>query len=256
MVGWRAKTDAESGSEGNPVAEVWRALGNPVKALLSSNASAANTAPAPEIKPMSAMSGITPSDVAENSGQPNQSLPSQEGDAKSSGSPGMNGTGDQQSVDQQKSIEEQRRQWEFDKGIDSSLRRGRVWPSTGRINSDYDLKRPHPVYEGQVKPHRALDIRNPNGGQVMSAGGGTVRSVGNSGDLGNHVIIDYDNGLRGVYGHTAPSVGPGQKVRAGDPVGNTDLSGATTGPHIHYEVHDPQTGEKLNPRDHLPHRLE
>jgi len=165
-------------------------------------------------------------------------------------------SGGQQAGNQQKSIEEQRRQWEFDKGIDSSLERGRSWPSNGKINSDYQLERPHPTHKGVVRPHRALDIKNPEGGQVVSAGDGTVRDVGSSGDLGNHVRIDYDNGYRGVYGHTAPSVKPGQRVRSGDPVGNTDLTGATSGPHVHYEVHDPETGQKLNPRDHLPMRLE
>jgi murein DD-endopeptidase MepM/ murein hydrolase activator NlpD len=169
-----------------------------------------------------------------------------------------NTNGTSQGEDQQKSAEEQRRQWEFDKGIDSSLKRGRTWPSNGKINSDYELERPHPVYKGKVKPHQALDIKNSKGGPVVSAGDGTVRSVesSGSGDLGNHVVIDYDNGYRGVYGHTAPSVKPGQKVRSGEPIGNTDLSGATTGPHVHYEVRDPKTGQKLNPRDHLPMRLE
>lgn len=160
-------------------------------------------------------------------------------------------------ADQKASIEEQRRQWEFDKGLETEAKRKRTRPTSDRVNSPYRESRLHPT-EKKYKPHRAIDLRNPKGGAVVAASDGTVKSIDNKGkgNLGNHVIVDFDDGMRGVYGHTAPSVKPGQRVRKGDPVGNTDLSGATTGPHLHFEVHDPKTGKKINPEAYLPQRLE
>lgn len=159
--------------------------------------------------------------------------------------------------DERQRIEAQRRQWEFDKGIDPEAKRNRIRPAGGVTPSDsgYNLHRMHPK-EHVEKPHRAVDIKNSKDGPVLSASDGTVRTTGHEKNLGNHVVVDFDDGMRGVYGHTKPSVQPGQRVRKGDPVGNTDLSGATTGPHLHFEVHDPKTGNKTNPEAYLPWRLE
>ncbi|MFP5221436.1 MAG: M23 family metallopeptidase [Acidobacteriota bacterium] len=178
-------------------------------------------------------------------------------EAPSADAPKTDQGGGKQAGDQQKSIEEQRRQWEFDKGIDPEAKRSRMRPADGETppDSGYNLHRIHPK-EHIEKPHRAVDIKNRKNGPVVAVSDGSVKSTGTEKNLGNHVVVDFDDGMRGVYGHTAPSVQPGQRVRKGDPVGNTDLSGATTGPHLHFEVHDPKTGNKINPEAYIPWRRE
>jgi murein DD-endopeptidase MepM/ murein hydrolase activator NlpD len=70
-------------------------------------------------------------------------------------------------------------------------------------------------------------------------------------DAGNSVIIDHGDGWETQYGHLRQGsvlVKPGDKVEAGQPIGQIGLSGNTEFPHVHFEVRhqgqavDPYTG--------------
>ena len=68
------------------------------------------------------------------------------------------------------------------------------------------------------------------------------------GAAGNMVRIRHANRWITVYMHLhgfADGVGPGAIVRQGDGVGEVGNTGASTGPHLHYEVH--VNGKKVNP---------
>lgn len=75
---------------------------------------------------------------------------------------------------------------------------------------------------------------------------GTVVSAGWLGGLGNHVTIDYGNGVRSVYGHMSSiHVRPGQWLARGQSVGYSGSTGNSTGPHLHLEIH--LNGVAINP---------
>jgi murein DD-endopeptidase MepM/ murein hydrolase activator NlpD len=55
---------------------------------------------------------------------------------------------------------------------------------------------------------------------------------------GNHVIINHGYGYETVYMHMVRiKAREGQRVKRGEVIGWVGSTGASTGPHCHYEVH-------------------
>jgi len=100
--------------------------------------------------------------------------------------------------------------------------------------------------------HTGVDIDAPEGAQILAAGPGTVVTSGwglYSGDAGNvgdpygkAVVIKHDFGyqdqtLYTIYAHMSETIAlVGQHVETGDVIGLVGATGATTGPHLHFEV--------------------
>ena len=75
---------------------------------------------------------------------------------------------------------------------------------------------------------------------------GTVITAGWNGGYGRMVEVQHANGFTTRYAHLSKIlVSEGQKLSAGDIVGNVGSSGRSTGPHLHYEVR--RNGDALNP---------
>ncbi len=82
---------------------------------------------------------------------------------------------------------------------------------------------------------------------------GTVIAVFHSGGLGNHIEIDHGGGLTSVYGHLySISVVAGQKVDKNTVLGLEGTTGASTGPHLHFEIK--VNGLYQNPLNFIPGR--
>lgn len=96
----------------------------------------------------------------------------------------------------------------------------------------------HP--EWFTQPHHdypAADIPVPSGTTVFAAAPGTVIVSPTSGDCGNGLIIDGDDGDQYTYCHgTAPLVPAGVHVDAGTPVMVSGATGHVTGPHLHLQI--------------------
>ncbi len=114
-----------------------------------------------------------------------------------------------------------------------------AWPSyCGIITSPFG-PRTHPIY-GQLKPHTGVDIGAQYGTAVTAAASGTVTlavldygSVG----YGTYVAIYHSNGSTTLYAHmSALCVSPGQYVEKGQVIGYVGSTGASTGPHLHFEI--------------------
>lgn len=100
--------------------------------------------------------------------------------------------------------------------------------------------------------HTGVDIDAEEGTPILAAGPGTVVSAdwglyteapGNISDpYGQAVVIHHDFGYEGqalytVYAHMSKIIAVvGQHVETGDVLGLVGATGATTGPHLHFEV--------------------
>ena len=90
-------------------------------------------------------------------------------------------------------------------------------------------------------PHTGLDIGLPTGTQLQTPVHATVQAAGPSGSgYGNWVKLLLDDGSTVILGHLqSVSVSPGQDVTPGTKLGVSDSTGASTGPHLHFEVRNP-----------------
>jgi len=122
------------------------------------------------------------------------------------------------------------------KSITKSLMRTPV--EGARISSTFGW-RVHPIL-GFMKMHKGIDFAVPIGTPIYAAGDGTVEWAAMKGPNGNLVILKHDNGWETYYLHLSafgPGVTPQARVRQGQVVGLSGMTGAATGPHLHYEVH-------------------
>ncbi|MGE0018351.1 MAG: M23 family metallopeptidase [Draconibacterium sp.] len=107
----------------------------------------------------------------------------------------------------------------------------------------------HPIYKVR-KMHWGMDFTAPVGTPVYSTGNGKVTelagSVSGYNDLGHYVKINHGWGYETVYAHLSKyNVKQGQEVKRGDIIGYVGNTGASTAPHLHYEVH--KDGQRVNP---------
>ncbi|MGW6376288.1 M23 family metallopeptidase [Rhodococcus sp. NPDC055112] len=99
--------------------------------------------------------------------------------------------------------------------------------------------------------HGGIDIAAPIGTPIQSATDGTVISAGPASGFGLWVRVQEDDGTTTVYGHINEFlVDIGQQVAAGQQIATVGNRGQSTGPHLHFEVHNPD-GEKIDPAQWL-----
>ncbi len=132
---------------------------------------------------------------------------------------------------------------------------GFIWPvSTSKKISSPIGSRVAPGGFGSTN-HKGVDICNVGyTSSVYAVKGGRVlltNTSGYGGGYGNYVVIDHGDGLTTLYAHlSAVKVSEGQTVTQGTVIGITGSTGASTGPHLHYEVRI--NGVYQNPLNYLP----
>jgi murein DD-endopeptidase MepM/ murein hydrolase activator NlpD len=105
-----------------------------------------------------------------------------------------------------------------------------------RIASGFGM-RIHPIY-GIAKMHNGLDFTAPQGTPIYATGDGQVTTASMGTGTGNHVIINHGYGYETEYMHMVRiKARVGQRVKRGEIIGWVGNTGASTGPHCHYEVH-------------------
>jgi hypothetical protein len=101
-------------------------------------------------------------------------------------------------------------------------------------------------FTGSYQLHKGIDIAAPKGTPVSTTADGVVASTTYQSGLGNLIVIDHGNGYSTYYGHLSKiMVAPGHKVNRGEVIGLVGSTGYSTGPHLHYEVHE--NGRAVNP---------
>ena len=126
-----------------------------------------------------------------------------------------------------------------------------MWPSyTTHIASPYGY-RIHPIY-GTYKLHGGVDIGASYGTAIWAADSGKVVTSqdGWNGGWGNYVLIDHGNGVQTLYAHmSSRAVSVGQTVSKGQVIGYVGSTGASTGPHLHFEVWN--YGSRVDPMSYF-----
>ncbi len=114
-----------------------------------------------------------------------------------------------------------------------------------RVASGFGM-RIHPIYK-IAKMHTGLDFTADIGTEIYATGDGIVESIESKySGYGQHVIINHGFGYESLYAHMSRvAVSPGQRIRRGQIIGYVGNTGASTGPHLHYEVM--KNGEKVDP---------
>lgn len=107
-----------------------------------------------------------------------------------------------------------------------------------RLSSGFGSRR-HPIH-GYTRQHKGVDFAAPTGTPIKAAGDGVVEQAGPFGSFGNYIRIRHANGYKTAYAHLNAirrGVRAGTRVNQGEIIGYVGSTGASTGPHLHYEVH-------------------
>ncbi len=107
-----------------------------------------------------------------------------------------------------------------------------------RVTSSFSNSRKHPVF-GFHRAHTGVDFGAPTGTRVKATGDATVTFAGRKGGYGNLVILRHSNGYETYYAHLsafASGIRTGRSVGQGQVIAYVGSTGASTGPHLHYEV--------------------
>lgn len=108
-------------------------------------------------------------------------------------------------------------------------------------------------FTGTRELHGALDIAAPYGSKIYSANNGIVEKMGRLSEAGIYIVINHNNGYYTQYNHMsgyASGLKVGQTVERGQVIGYVGMTGAATGPHLHFAVWYGGTayrGTRVNP---------
>ena len=127
----------------------------------------------------------------------------------------------------------------FDENGESATKFLMKTPINGaRISSNFGTRR-HPI-SGYTRLHKGTDFAAPTGTPVYAAGSGTILRASWNGGYGNYIKVKHTRGYETAYAHLsryAKGLKSGRKVRQGEIIGYVGSTGASTGPHLHYEVY-------------------
>ncbi|WP_336287846.1 M23 family metallopeptidase [Bartonella sp. CB60] len=105
------------------------------------------------------------------------------------------------------------------------------WPVRGRLLSQFGQKKGTEI-------NRGIDIAVPVGSSVKAAENGVVIYASDGlKDLGNVVMIRHEDDIITVYGYNSKLVvNRGQRIRRGDEIAKSGVSGNVKTPRVHFEV--------------------
>ena len=116
------------------------------------------------------------------------------------------------------------------------------WPLRGVLYARFGRK--------GSEAHDGIDLAAPAGTPVKTAAAGEVLFAGDQKGYGLIAIVEHPNRLVTLYAHNRDlRVKTGQKVREGQVIATVGDSGATSGPHLHFEVR--RDGKPVDPLEHL-----
>jgi len=125
---------------------------------------------------------------------------------------------------------------------------GFVRPVAGPISSPFGWRN---ISVAGNRFHGGLDLVAATGTPVVASRGGRVAFAGWSGAYGYAVFLDHEEGWQTRYAHLSRiDVRVGDALRQGAVLGAVGSTGASTGPHLHFEVRF--GGRALDPLAFVP----
>ena len=109
-------------------------------------------------------------------------------------------------------------------------------PLVGNMTSSFGW-REHPI-EGEDKFHYGLDLAANTGTDICAFADGRVYATGESSTLGLYIMLEHENGYITLYAHCDSVAVTGGAVAKGQKIAEVGETGAATGPHLHFELHD------------------
>ena len=113
-----------------------------------------------------------------------------------------------------------------------------VWPAV-QHNLSQEFSSSHP----------AIDIYAKLGQPVVAMSDGVVTEITNTGSYGNKIVIQHPylpDTTETLYAHLdTMNVEVGQTVIAGQQIATIGVTGNSTGPHLHFEIH--HSGVAIDP---------
>ena len=108
-----------------------------------------------------------------------------------------------------------------------------VPPVPGGVTSPFGLRR---VINGTPRaPHSGVDLKAPNGTEVLAANHGRVALRADFFFSGKSLVLDHGGGLFTMYFHLSEfKVEEGTQVGKGETIAWSGMTGRVTGPHLHW----------------------
>ena len=115
-----------------------------------------------------------------------------------------------------------------------------AWPTFG------------PIYTYFGPYHAGIDISPPYGSPIYAADAGRVVKMEKlNWSYGWYLVIDHGNSYSTMYSHVSEFlVDIGETVKRGQLIARVGNTGRSTGPHLHFEIH--QNGVPVDPLGFLP----
>ena len=112
--------------------------------------------------------------------------------------------------------------------------------------------------KGAWRMHTGVDLAAPTGTPVLAAKAGRVALVQAVGGYGITVLLDHGEGVETLYAHLQQAlVREGDWIGQGVQLGAVGMTGAATGPHLHFELRNrAQALQAIDPTPHLPPLME
>jgi len=124
-------------------------------------------------------------------------------------------------------------------------------PTTGAVRWPFPYATPiSSGYGDRVAPcrgcsshHNGVDFTPGSGTPIYAVADGVVKESEFGGSFGQHVYLDHvidGKKVESIYGHMITGSSPlvaGQTVKVGDLIGLVGSTGASTGAHLHLEIH-------------------
>ncbi|SFX40501.1 Peptidase family M23 [Marinospirillum alkaliphilum DSM 21637] len=123
-------------------------------------------------------------------------------------------------------------------------------PLEGRRTSPFGFRR---VFNDQPRnPHNGLDIAAPQGTPIVAALPGRIVAQNHYFFNGKTVVIDHGQGMTSMYCHmhAFADLKVGDRVEAGQVIGQIGTTGRSTGPHLHWTMS--LNGARVDPDLFLP----
>ncbi len=123
-----------------------------------------------------------------------------------------------------------------------------LWPLEGVLTSGFGWRRS--PFTRRWKFHSGLDLSAPKGTPVHAPAPGVVKTARFNSGYGRMVEIDHGFGIMTRFAHNSRVfVKEGDIVKPGQVISTVGMTGQTTGPHLHYEVH--VDGRPVDPLEYL-----